>query len=252
LTQCGSPNHFRLPRKVCVEDFTPEPRWLPEAVSAQAASARVTWGWLVQIQARLIGALAVLVGSGFMCETAAGGVTGEWLGVFEGNDSEDSILLDLGVEVIRLDRVELPDTTSDGLRVLVVTTRDGREPIAGEWGYVGLSEVDLIVVKAGNLYGVYRYNVDIGGATSRSGLWDTSRLDNKELSHLTAYRVVPEPATGVLLGMGIALLGLRAAIFTQSRATTGKRALCAGRAVSFGNPSYGCPDGGRPARHHRR
>jgi len=207
----------------------------------------------VNIRARfIVGALSVLIGSGFTSEAAAGGVTGELLGVFEGNDSEDSILLDLGVEAIRLDRVELPEISSDGLSVLVVTTRDGGEPIAGEWGYVGLSAVDLIVVKAGNLYGVYRYDVDIGDATSRSGLWDTSRLDNKELSHLTAYRVVPEPATGVLLGMGIALLGLRAAIFTQSGATKGKRVLCTGRAVSFENPSYGCPDGGRPTLRHRR
>jgi hypothetical protein len=213
----------------------------------------VRWGWLVQIGARLIvGALSVLIGSGFTSEAAADGVTGEWLGVFEGNDSEDSILLDLGVEAIRLDRVELPDTPSDGLSVLVVTSRDGGEPIAGEWGYVGLSAVDLIVVKAGNQYGVYRYDVDIGDATSRSGSWDTSRLDNKELSHLTAYRVVPEPATGVLLGMGIALLGLRAAMFRQSVTAKGKRALCAGRTVSFGDPSYGCPDGGRPTRRHRR
>ena len=58
------------------------------------------------------------------------------------------------------------------------------------------------------MYGVYRYDDVIGDATSSYGLWDTSQLDNKELSHLTAYRVVPEPATAVLLGMGTALLCL--------------------------------------------
>jgi hypothetical protein len=163
----------------------------------------------VQIRNRVvIGALAVLIGSGFTSEAAAGAVFGELLGVFEGNDSEDSILLDLGVEAIRLGRVEPPGTTSDGLRIRVLTTKDGDEPISGEWDCVGLPAVDLIVVKAGNSYGVYRYDDAIGDATSSSGLWDTSQLDNKALSHLTAYRVVPEPATAVLLGMGIVLLCL--------------------------------------------
>jgi hypothetical protein len=164
---------------------------------------------LVEIRNRLIvGALAVLVGSGSTSEAAASAVFGELLGVFEGNDSEDSILLDLGVESIRLDRLEPPDTTSDGLSIRVLTTKDGDEPISGEWGCVGLPAVDLIVVKAGNMYGVYRYDDAIGDTTSSSGLWDTSQLDNKGLSHLTAYRVVPEPATAVLLGMGTALLCL--------------------------------------------
>jgi hypothetical protein len=130
------------------------------------------------------------------------------LGVFEGNDSEASLLLDLGVEAIRLDRVEALATRSGGLSISTLTTKDGDEPICGEWDYVGLPEVDLIVVKAGSLYAAYRHDGNITDATSSSGLWDTSQLDNKALSRLTAYRVVPEPATAVLLGMGTALLCL--------------------------------------------
>jgi hypothetical protein len=167
----------------------------------------VAWGQPVQIRNRLVvGVLVALIGSGFTSEAAASAAFGELLGLFEGNDSEDSILLDLGVETVRLGRVEPPDTTSDGLSILVLTTKDGDEPISGEWNCVGPSAVDLIVVKAGSTYGVYRYDDVIGDATSSHGLWDTSQLHNKELSHLTAYRVVPEPATAVLLGMGTALL----------------------------------------------
>ena len=169
----------------------------------------MAWEQLVQVRGRLIvGAFAVLIGSGFTSEAAARAVFGELLGVFEGNDSEDSILLDLGVETIRLDRVEPPVAHSGGLSISILTTKDGDEPICGEWDYVGLPEVDLIVVKAGSLYAAYRHDGSITDATSSSGSWDTSQLDNKELSHLTAYRVVPEPATAVLLGMGIASLCL--------------------------------------------
>ncbi len=173
------------------------------------SSARAAWGQLVQIRNRLIvGALAVLIGFGFTSEAAASAFFGAWLGTFDGNNSESSILLDLSLEVVRLDRVETPDTRSGGLSISVLTTKDGDEPISGEWDYVGPLAVGLIVVKAGNMYAAYRYDDTITGAASRSGLWDTSQLKNKELSHLTAYRVVPEPATAVLLGMGTALLGL--------------------------------------------
>ncbi len=189
--------------------MTPEPPRRRESPGARVASARLAWGQWVPIRSSLIiGALAVLIGSGLTSEAAASAAFGELLGVFDGNDSEDSILLDLGVEVIRLDRVEPPDATSNGLSIRVLTTKDGDEPIFGEWDCVGLPAVDLIVVKAGNRYGVYRYDDAIGDATSHSGLWDTSQLGNKELSHLTAYRVVPEPATAVLLGLGAALLCL--------------------------------------------
>ncbi len=156
----------------------------------------------------IVGALAVLIGSGLTSEAAASPALGDFLGDFEGNNSESSILLDLGLETIRLERVETPGTSSGGLSIVVLTTKDGDEPISGEWNYVGLPTVGLIVVKAGNRYAAYRYDNTITGATPRSGLWNTSLLGDKELSHLTAYQVVPEPATAVLLGMGTALLGL--------------------------------------------
>ena len=104
----------------------------------------------------MVGALAALIGSGFSSEAAASAIFGELLGVFGGNNSESSILLDVGLEAIRLDRVETPDISSGELSILVLTTKDGDEPISGEWYYVGPLAVDLIVVKAGNMYAAYR------------------------------------------------------------------------------------------------
>lgn len=162
----------------------------------------------------------ILIGSGFTSEAAAHAVASDLLGVFEGNDSEDSILLDLGMEAIRLERVEPAVTSSGGLSISTLTTKDRDEPICGEWNYFGPPEVDLIVVKAGNRYAAYRHEDSIVDAASSSGLWDTSQLDNKELSHLTAYRVVPEPATAALLGMGTALLCLSSS-FRRKRSPSG-------------------------------
>ncbi len=185
--------------------------------------------------------LAVLVGVGLASEAAGAASRGEFLGVFEGNDSEDSILLDLGLEVVRLDRVESARDRSDGLDLFPLVCKDGDEPIAGTWSYAGPSAVDLIVVKAGNAYAVHRYERALREAVADSGHWDTRRLGDRELSHLTAYRVVPEPATGALLGLGIA--SLCGAVRARARSAGGRRR---GAAVNPGCRSCGCRDVGAP------
>jgi hypothetical protein len=69
--------------------------------------------------------------------------------------------------------------------------------------------VDYLVVKAGNAYAVYSY---IGVYTPdmlNMGLWNTDDLDNKGMSHLTAYKSnIPEPSSLLLALSAVVGLGM--------------------------------------------
>ena len=95
-----------------------------------------------------------------------------------------------------------------GVWDIVTVDDDDDEPIAGEWDFGGPEVVDLIVVKAGSDWAAYLYNAVITDNMPNLGLWDTGDLDDKGLSHVTAYNIVPEPGTGLLLGAVLLGLGL--------------------------------------------
>ncbi|NNM21398.1 MAG: VPLPA-CTERM sorting domain-containing protein [Gammaproteobacteria bacterium] len=134
---------------------------------------------------------------------------GAYLGTFSGNDSEASMLADLGLDVNLIARVERPDTMTDGLTISELVFNDDNPPevISGEWSYDGPEIVGYIVIKAGNEYAVYDYtNV----AMTNMGIWDTADVMNKGLSHITAYeaKAIPVPAAVWLMASGLAGLGL--------------------------------------------
>ena len=140
-------------------------------------------------------------------------VTGNFLGVFSGNDSESAMLSNLGITVTELAKVDWPATSNDGLELSSLIFNDDNEPTSGQWGYTGMGIVGYLVVKAGPNFAVYEYNDVITGNMPNTGLWDTSDLSNKGLSHITAYQgqasVVPVPAAVWLFGSGlIGLVGL--------------------------------------------
>lgn len=134
---------------------------------------------------------------------------GDYMGTFSGNDSEASLLAELGINVNLIVKNDWPDTMTDGLSIseLMFNDDDPPEPISGEWSYDGPEIVGYIVIKAGNEYAVYDYtNV----AMTNMGIWDTADVMNKGLSHITAYeaKAIPVPAAVWLMVSGLAGLGL--------------------------------------------
>jgi hypothetical protein len=135
---------------------------------------------------------------------SANRVEGQLLGVFAGNSSEAALLADLGLLVEELDKVDWPATSSGLLSISQLSLNDDNEPTAGWWDYSGEEIVDLIVVKAGNQYAAYLFDDVITDGMPNLGLWATDALGSKGVSHISAYRVVPEPSTAVLLALGLA------------------------------------------------
>lgn len=139
-------------------------------------------------------------------------VPGELLGVFAGNDTAAGIMTNFGLNVEYLARVETPASIStsslekEGLMINDFLLDDG-EARAGQWSYAGPAVAMLIVLKAGSEYAVYWFNDTITDGMPNIGLWNTADLDNKGLSHITAYSVVPLPGAAWLLISALAGLG---------------------------------------------
>ena len=105
------------------------------------------------------------------------------------------------------DTVHLPSTAAVDPKAPLMTLNEDDEAIAGDWDYSGSGTVRYFVVKAGPQYAVYEYTTAITGGSTNLGLWDTSELGNKGVSHVTAYSYVPEPTTALMLGLGLIGLG---------------------------------------------
>ena len=140
-------------------------------------------------------------------------VPGHLLGVFSGNDTVAALFDNLGLDATFLARVNTPSSinasslSNDGLMIDNFSLNSDNEALSGQWSYSGPAIANIIVLKANGFHAVYLFNDTITSGMPNIGLWDTSQLDNKGLSHITAYSVVPLPAAVWLFASGLLGVG---------------------------------------------
>ncbi len=130
---------------------------------------------------------------------------GTYLGTFSGNDSESALFADAGLDADLIEKIDTPDTSEGFLSIFNTTLNDDNEIIAGQWSYTGSEIITHIVIKAGPEYSLFEFTDGLN-----MGFFDTSEVNNKGLSHITAYAVAPVPlpaAVWFLLSGCIGLLG---------------------------------------------
>jgi hypothetical protein len=150
----------------------------------------------------------------------AGSVNASYIATTPGNDKDkddvvDKLLIDNNFE-ISLGDLELLGKSDEG-NDFVITFAPGSGNTSGVWALsdgstIDVNDIGFISVKAGPNFSVFRAD-DFN--------WDTEKLGNKELSHISFWKApgyegpggnggsaaIPEPATIALLCAGIGVLG---------------------------------------------
>jgi hypothetical protein len=167
--------------------------------------------------------------------------TGEYLGVFPGNDDASAVetilegLYGGDFSVDQAGKVNSPDVATGDL---TLTYDSGPPGTSGTWSYSGPELIGVIAVKAGSNFELYQY-FGIGTDPAEplnylqptgsydpgminQGLWQNTNMSNPsgtallDMSHVSAYSLgpappaisaIPEPAAIAVWGLMVSLFG---------------------------------------------
>ncbi|MFT5451418.1 MAG: putative membrane protein YiaA [Enterobacterales bacterium] len=166
---------------------------------------------------KLISSVVLILQLLFIGVANAAFVSGHSEGVFVGNnitegnaEEELALLLEIDSSLVTfLGKIDLPSNVVEGqvlndgdFEIEISTLKESFDAVAGQWTCNNcIATANFISIKTGNALEILSFDA------LNMGLWDTSiNLDNKGLSNIAAFHVVPIPATVWLLGS--AMIGL--------------------------------------------
>jgi hypothetical protein len=109
------------------------------------------------------------------------------------------------------DGLPIEGTEVDGLSYDNFVLNDDDEPAGGDWFYDGPEVVDLVAVKAGPNWGVWQFTdgLNQGGFNTLDLQPGNDPGDQRGFGDVTVYKIVPEPSSLALVGVGALALALR-------------------------------------------
>jgi len=127
------------------------------------------------------------------------GNTGDYLGFFNGTDSEEWFEDNLGLDLDLIETITPPDVMSGGLSIFNLTLDGDGGIIGGQWAYSGPEVITHLVLNIGPVFSIFEFT---DGANT--GFFNTSETLDKPIDGLSVYAApVPLPAAAWLLISGM-------------------------------------------------
>lgn len=132
--------------------------------------------------------------------------SGEYLGFFNGPETEQLVSIIAGVDVFEVERLDPPDTMSGLFSIFNTILNDDGDLIGGQWAYDGPETITHITLTAGSVFAVYAFDDGLN-----MGSFSSMVLGDKAIDSIGIYTTpVPVPAAVWLMMSGlIGLFGMR-------------------------------------------